>query len=414
MDFGRASSSLASGTRHILYMNHTILAIETSCDETSVAVLRVNKFPDTTEFQTLSHLTLSQATMHAEYGGVYPTMARRDHQVNITALVAECLDIAGLLHTSNERPSDLPRLNYLDREELVRPALTDFVVSHDQPEIDAIAVTVGPGLEPALWVGVSTARALADFWRVPLIPVNHMEGHMLSVIAHGDTFALPHIELPALALLISGAHTEFVEISSVGNYKKIGQTRDDAIGEAFDKVARLMGFAYPGGPKIEALDNEYKAAPTTYDFVLPRPMMYSQDFDFSFSGIKTAVRYLIESLPKPLDEATKRAIAHEFTTAVTEVLVYKTRKAIEEYGCQSLMIGGGVAASTHICSELSHLCESLSVAIYLPNRAMAMDNALMIGVAGALKLLDPQYDIPSVESIQAFGNWHYKHSDVLE
>jgi N6-L-threonylcarbamoyladenine synthase len=157
-----------------------ILAIETSCDETSIAVLKSTQSDSIVSFETLSHITLTQATMHAEYGGVYPNMARREHQANIVALIAEALDKAGLLDPSTAPPPDLPYLNYLEREEDVRPSLTDFVVSHPQPIIDAITVTTGPGLEPALWVGVNVARALADYWNLPLVPVNHMEGHILS------------------------------------------------------------------------------------------------------------------------------------------------------------------------------------------------------------------------------------------
>lgn len=425
-------------------MTKTILAIETSCDETSVAVLESTADNGTVSFRTLSHITLTQATMHAEYGGVYPNMARREHQLNITSIIAEALQKAGVLGVRKDTADNIQSLNYLNREELVLAPLTDFATHHDKPAIDVIAVTTGPGLEPALWVGVNTARALADYWQIPLIPVNHMEGHILSVLARGESFEIPSIPLPALALLISGGHTELVQIDSIGTYTKIGQTRDDAIGEAFDKVARLMGLPYPGGPHISRLAAEheqqisgsslwleggqegvamYSKAPrlTTSpqppssqkgellagnpEIKLPRPMMHSGDLDFSFSGIKTAVRYLVESLPKPLSEETKQVIAHEFETAVTEVIVHKTKKAITEYGLQSLIVAGGVAANTRIRTELTKLCKKLDIQIFLPEGVLAMDNALMIAIAGALKLNDPEFTPPNLDNVVANGNW---------
>lgn len=392
----------------------TLLAIETSCDETSVAILKYIEDDTNTRFETLSHITLTQATMHAEYGGVYPNMARREHQINIVAVIAEALDKAGLLEQSTMPSADLPYLNYLEREPDVRPSLTDFVVCHPQPAINAIAVTTGPGLEPALWVGVNVARALADHWNIPVIPVNHMEGHILSVLAHSDWFHMPEIPLPSMALLISGGHTELVHINGVGDYTKLGQTRDDAIGEAFDKVARMMNLPYPGGPHISKLAAEYRllnndaaiiSATDAPAIKLPRPMIHSGDLDFSFSGIKTATRYLIESLPKPLSPDIMMAIAHEFETAVTDVIVYKTKQAIMHHGIQSLIVAGGVSASAYIRSELTQLCESLSIPIFLPTGILAMDNALMIGIAGVLKLCDPTYTIPDITTIRADGNW---------
>jgi len=392
-------------------MVKTLLAIETSCDETSIAIIRAERLNEVLQFKILSHLILSQAEMHTEYGGVYPNLARREHQNNIISLIAEALDKAELLSPNiNDIKIDPSSLIFLDKEKLVIPAMIDFLASHGQPDIDAIAVTSGPGLEPALWVGINVAKTLANYWNIPLLPINHMEGHIYSVFANGNTFSIPSLNYKALALLISGGHTELVLINNLGEYQKIGQTRDDAVGEAFDKVARLLSLSYPGGPAISKLALQYNSnnCPSE-DFsnkiVLPRPMLHSPDYDFSFAGLKTAVLYLINSLPKPLSEQTKSHIAHEFESAVVEVLTKKTQKAIDEYGINTLIVAGGVANNTKIRESIGALCQKMQIKILLPTKELSMDNALMISLPAMVKFFDPNFIPIEIESIKANGNW---------
>ena len=281
-----------------------------------------------------------------------------------------------------------------------------------------ICITNGPGLEPALWVGVNFARALNLVWGIPIVPVNHMDGHVVSVFAEGDEFEVAPPLFPALALLISGGHTELVVMKSWGEYQKIGHTQDDAVGEAFDKVARLLGLEYPGGPKISryaeafrtrANELEKKAA---YD-LFPRPMKSSGDFHFSFSGLKTAVRYYVEGYADKhggiVDDAAKEMIAFAFEEAVTDVLLYKTKKAIAEHGAKTLIIAGGVAANTYIRSSFQSLLadEYPDVELKIPDLALTGDNSLMIGVAGYFKIKEVEkgaLELPNPDDIRAEGN----------
>ena len=247
-----------------------------------------------------------------------------------------------------------------------------------------IAVTSGPGLEPALWVGVSFAKALAYILNCPVIPVNHMEGHILAAlfdVVEDDKLA--DIAFPAIALLISGGHTELVLMRDWIKYEKIGETRDDAVGEAFDKVARLMGLPYPGGPEIGKLAAEARTASLPpYKEKLPRPMITTPDFDFSFSGLKTAVRYSVEG--ETLTDINKQALARDFEDAVTDVLVKKASGAIDKYVAKTLIIGGGVSANEFIrrSFETTLLSTHPDVEIYCPKRGLSTDNSIMIALAG--------------------------------
>lgn len=382
----------------------TILAIETSCDETSAAVLR---FDETSGiYSVLSHVTLTQIELHIPYGGVYPNLARREHQQNITHVVAETLQKAGLL---------VPAKNILDinkqqlseilvREEILIPILCDFLSQYEKPELDAIAVTVGPGLEPALWVGVNATRALCSTWNMPAIAVNHMEGHIYSVWAIDEQFAEPDVTFPALSLLISGGHTEFISMQKWGQYEYLGGTVDDAIGEAYDKAARMMNLNYPGGPKISKFADEYKKLNETLpeNFILPRPMLHSKDLNFSFSGLKTAVRYMIEKIKneqEALSDLDIMRISYSFESAVIDVLVSKTKKALHETNAQSLIVGGGVAANGNIKRALELLCEQEDVKLFFPTRGLSTDNALMIALAGIQK--NP---VNSLDKLKTNGN----------
>jgi len=258
------------------------------------------------------------------------------------------------------------------------------------PDIDAIAVTHGPGLAPALWVGVNFAQALALAWNKPLIPVNHMEGHIVSSLLIDNK--IENIQLPLLALLISGGHTELVLMRDWLSYKLIGQTRDDAVGEAFDKVARMMDLPYPGGPEISKLAEIARSENLDEVFTLPRPMLDSKDCDFSFAGLKTSVLYTLKDIENVTDE-DKKNIAHSFENAVSEVLQKKTSRAIEEHGVKTLVLGGGVSANHHIrrVFEETVTAKHPDTTLFLPEPKLTTDNAIMIGIAGFYRALRKEF-----------------------
>ena len=288
----------------------------------------------------------------------------------------------------------------------------DFLKS--VPPIDKIAVTEGPGLEPALWVGINFARMLAELWSVPIIPVDHMEGHILGSLlpsdaANGVWQKLYDAPLPAVALLISGGHTELVKVAKLGDYEILGRTKDDAVGEAFDKAARLLGLPYPGGPHLAELSHKAWEEKIPSPVKLPRPMLKSGDLDFSFAGLKTAVLYAVRDAagqnatthPSTTDrfELTddfKKGLAREFEQAVADTLDGKLRMAIERIGAQSVIVGGGVSANHFLRQRFDKTAAEYGIPIFLPSRHISGDNALMIAVAGALhhsNAKTPRYDI---------------------
>ena len=348
-----------------------ILSIETSCDDTGVTMREAKGDIKNASFKILANTSNSQVKIHAPYGGVYPTLAKREHIKNLPILLAEVL-------RKNKKPADM------------------------------IAVTYGPGLEPALWAGIVFAKELAEKWHVPLIPVNHMEGHVLSVFGKSKgKFKIPKIDFPVLSLLVSGGHTELVLSKNWLEYKVVGETLDDAAGEAFDKVARMLGLPYPGGPKISRLAEEQrKKEKQKKDFSLPRPMLHSRNFDFSFSGLKTAVLYLIKKIGK-LDEETKKKIALEFENAVVETLVHKTIKAKEKYKAKTLIIGGGVAGNRHLQREMKKALGK-KVKLIFPEKELTMDNSIMIGMAGYLKFIKNNGKTINGRKIKAEGNLRLK------
>src|SRR3989338_5149547 len=426
-----------------------ILGIETSCDETAISIIESTNGTDIT---VLADKAISQIALHQQYGGVYPNMAKRAHANNLIPVQKKVLAEAAISNPkfksprlrrdfggqgnskqiSNEKIQNLKEI--LNREPELLEQFLQFIPTIEKPPIDAIAVTEGPGLEPCLWTGINLAKALSLVWDIPVVPVNHMEGHIFSAMLRREesskfevrsskknsksepiSYQLKAINYPALALLISGGHTELVLIKNQFDYKIIGQTRDDAAGEAFDKVARLLGLPYPGGPEISRLAEEARVGNSSFikggarvgegggfrnpsahqneplpfikgelRVVLPRPMLHSKDFNFSFSGLKTAVLYLVKKLPELTDDI-KREIALEFENAVTEVLVVKTRKAMEQYGAQALLLGGGVVANTHIRKEFEKLAEESAFSLHIPEKDLTTDNALMIAVAGLLR-----------------------------
>ncbi|HEY6021086.1 MAG TPA: tRNA (adenosine(37)-N6)-threonylcarbamoyltransferase complex transferase subunit TsaD [Candidatus Paceibacterota bacterium] len=346
-----------------------ILAIETSCDETGIALVEGTKVSDGFTFTTLKAKLLSQAALHAEYGGVYPNLAKREHEKNLPILYRE------FAHSSDSGQAD--------------------------DECDAVAVTNGPGLEPALWQGVEFAKRVAKERGVPLLPVNHMEGHLLSsLVQNGE---LKDVQLPVLALLISGGHTEFVVMDEWFTYRVIGQTLDDAVGEAYDKVARMLGLSYPGGPEISKHATRSRARAGVSAIKLPRPMLQSGTCDVSFSGLKTAALYSLRGLE--LTDEQKEDFAAEFEEAVGDVFVAKTRMAIEETGAQTFVIGGGVAANTYLRERLQKLLadEFPNVELRLPELSITGDNAIMIAQCALARALSGKNDAAD-DTLRAIGN----------
>ncbi|MFN3188444.1 MAG: tRNA (adenosine(37)-N6)-threonylcarbamoyltransferase complex transferase subunit TsaD [Candidatus Paceibacteria bacterium] len=364
-----------------------ILAIETSCDETAVSIIEATgEFPTAT-YEILGNALVSQIDIHKEFGGVFPQVAKREHAKALVPMLELALSEAELLEgglASLKNGDEGKVREVLAREDGLAGSLLSWLEKYDLPEINLITVTTGPGLEPALWVGLSFAKALAIITGAHIVPTNHMEGHILASIYNVETDdALAPIQFPALALLISGGHTELVLMPNWGIYEKIGQTRDDAVGEAFDKVARMLGLPYPGGPeigKLAKLAREQNLPP--YKEPLPRPMMHSRDLDFSFSGLKTAVLYAIDGAE--LSPTDISALARDFEDAVTEVIVKKCHIAAETHGIRSLIVGGGVSANPFIRHALTthFLTHFPDCEVYFPNPGLSTDNSIMIALAG--------------------------------
>ena len=403
-----------------------ILAIETSCDETAVAVVEAEGDEKSARFTVLGNALLSQIDIHKEYGGVFPALAKREHAKNLVPLLEAALEEAELLHEDTQAIPDETHdtiTKLLEREPTLDEQLLAFLAETETPDVDAIAVTAGPGLEPALWVGINFAKALSLAWQKPIVAVNHMEGHVLAALtsrnhAAGGTpsgalaartkaksqvmsqesreiLEIQDVSLPVLALLISGGHTELVLMREWLSYELLGQTRDDAVGEAYDKVARMMGLPYPGGPEVSKLSEtlrETESDPVSGNletpFSLPRPMLHDNTCDFSFAGLKTAVLYLLKDRSALADDE-KTQLAYEFENAVVEVLWKKTGRALLDSGAQTLVLGGGVSANTHIRRVFKDKVakEHPGVALFIPPARLTTDNAIMIALAGYYRAL---------------------------
>ncbi len=385
-----------------------ILSIETSADETAVSIVDADGAFPTAKYTLLGNGLRSQTELHAQYGGIFPAMAKREHAKALVPLLTLALEEAELLETTSaqldsELENELKKI--LEREPDLADALVSFLADHALPEIGLVAVTSGPGLEPALWVGVNFAKALGLLMKCPVVPVNHMEGHILASIFDAvEDNELAPVEFPAIALLISGGHTELVLMEEWGSYERIGQTRDDAVGEAFDKVARLMGLPYPGGPEIGRLAAKARAAGLPpFKAKLPRPMLTSGDLDFSFSGLKTAVRYAIEEVE--LSDQDRQALARDFEDAVSEVLLKKTEKAIDTHGAKTLIVGGGVSASARLREVFtnSFIASHPETTVYFPPRELSTDNSIMIALAGHARAAEAR-TAGAISLIKADGN----------
>lgn len=379
----------------ILYTLETmkILAIETSCDETAIAILKAEGGLENPSFEVLGNSLVSQIELHKEFGGVYPNLARREHAKNLVPILLSALGQASLKSNEGSLPDKDTRDkidDLLSKEPELLEKFKKEIFDLKKPEVDCIAVTSGPGLEPALWVGIVFAEALGALWGLPVLPVNHMEGHIYSPLykAHRakEVHEGGHLEFPALALLVSGGHTELVYIKDFGSYEIIGKTRDDAVGEAFDKAARLLGLPYPGGPEISALSEINRARSLAPTFKLPRPMINSDDFDFSYSGLKTAVLYRLKGADINLE--LQEEVSRAFEDAAVEVLISKTKKALSAYDARTLIVAGGVSQNKHLRSELGKLINEFEgIDLLLPENQMTTDNAVMIAIAAYINIL---------------------------
>ncbi len=382
-----------------------LLSIETSCDETAVSLVEITGSFPTATYEVIGNSLFSQIDIHREYGGVFPTLAKREHIATILPMLERALEESKLVsgYTPALTSEEIKKLHeLLNREHGLADQLITFHTTVGKPPIDAIAVTSGPGLEPALWVGVNFAKALSTLWNVPVVPTDHMEGHILASIYDGHHLA--PLRFPALALLVSGGHTELILMREWGKYEKIGQTRDDAVGEAFDKVARLIGLPYPGGPEISKLAKDARQRNLPPFANLPAPMLNSGDLDFSFSGLKTAVRNAVAA--KTLTDDQKTALARDFEDVVVTVLIHKLRQAIEAYTIQSVILGGGVSANSFLreaVAALSDTTEYPDTTIHLPKVGLATDNSIMIALAGHAHLAEA-LSTNALSTLRALGN----------
>ena len=313
-----------------------VLGVESSCDETGLALYD-------TERGLLAHALHSQVAMHEEYGGVVPELASRDHVKRAIPLLEKILFDSGLALSA----------------------------------IDAIAYTQGPGLAGALLVGASIANGLALALGKAVLGVHHLEGHLLSPMLSKNA-----PEFPFVALLVSGGHTQLMRVDDVGEYTLLGETLDDAAGEAFDKSAKLLGLGYPGGPAISRLAEH--GDPSVY--ALPRPMLHSKNLDFSFSGLKTAVLTLVKNHPGELNENDKANIARSFVEAIVDVLVAKCQTALKETKLKRLVIAGGVGANAQLRAALNSAASKKHFQVFYPELELCTDNGAMIAFAGALRL----------------------------
>lgn len=388
-----------------------ILSIETSCDETAASVITIKGSPISPSISVLGNALFSQIKIHEEFGGVFPALAKREHIKNLPPLLYKALKESKLLKTSKEiQISKTQKKNldtFLAREDGASDAIYTLFTHTKKPDIDAIAVTQGPGLEPALWVGINIAVALGKLWNIPVVPVNHMEGHIFSVLFQKTKKVKSGaLKFPILSLLISGGHTELIYSPSLLKYKNLGQTRDDALGEAYDKVARMIGLPYPGGPEIARLaakNRKKKLQSSAWSF--PRPMLYSKDLDFSFSGLKTSVLYATQD--KALADTDKEEIAMEFEDAVTDVILHKTKKALEQFPTRTLIVAGGVAANKHIKKSIEKMAKQFSdVSVFFPLTELSTDNSVMIGIAAFQQIIANPKILKQKTDLKAVGNLH--------
>ena len=354
-----------------------ILAVETSCDETALALVEASGGSKSPKFEILKNVVSSQTKIHAHWGGVVPNLAKREHIKNLPMIFRK---------------------------------IFESKVKSQRLKVDVVAVTVGPGLEPALWTGVNFAKEIHEELttknqklKPKLVGVNHLEGHLYSfLLAKDRSYVLKNIRtiFPAIALIVSGGHTILLKMDSLTKWKKLGETRDDAVGEAFDKVARMLGLPYPGGPEIEKLAARSAVLgkrSASEDYInFPRPMMDQKNYDFSFSGLKTAVLYylrdkyrsdVLKNVRTKIKQKKIADIAASFQKAAIDVLVSKTIRAAREFGARSVILSGGVASNGALRRELKVKCQKLKVNFFAAPKKFNTDNAVMIAVAGYIQYL---------------------------
>lgn len=334
-----------------------VLGIESSCDETGVAIF-------SSRDGLLAHALHSQVVTHREFGGVVPELASRDHVKHIVHLVDEVLAKAGMHKT----------------------------------DIDAIAYTAGPGLVGALLVGSSFAKSLSFALNIPALGVHHLEAHLLAA-----KLDAPELEFPFTALLVSGGHTQLIEARGLGNYHLLGETLDDAVGEAFDKTAKLMGLSYPGGPLLAKLADAADAQDCAEVPAFPRPMLNRPGFDFSFSGLKTHAMMVWRRSPQ--DDQSRASIAKAFQDAVVETLITKCMRALEHTGSQRLVVAGGVGANRALRAALSTEMKACGRQVYFPRPEYCTDNGAMVAYTGCLHLLEDRKQHDSDHAIQVRARW---------
>jgi len=365
-----------------------ILGIETSCDETAISLLEIQG----NKLKVLSNIISSQVKLHAKWGGVVPNLAAREHLKNIIPVLRAAFKKAGV----------------------------------KQSDIDLIATTQGPGLIPALLIGTNVAKTLSYVWRKPLIGIHHIEGHIYAnFVGNFQKNSKPQTTgyelrdlFPILCLVVSGGHTQLVLMKKHLDYEIIGQTLDDAVGEAFDKVARILGLGYPGGPAISQLATEYKTKKmksksyelriVSYKANLPRPMINSKDFNFSFSGLKTAVLYEVKKNPNYKLQITN--YCYEFQQAAIDVLIHKTIKAAEKYNPKTIMLAGGVSANKELREQLGKVIRKKlpGTSYKLPTTNYCTDNATMIAVAGYYRWKN----MSVAQRKKALRNWKTLQADA--
>jgi len=361
----------------------TILGIDTSCDDTCVALIEIKDL----RFKILSNVVSSQVKLHAKYGGVYPSLAKREHQRNLPIVLRRALKKAGFVISNFQFPISKQITN------------SKFKI----PNIDFIGVTVGPGLEPCLWQGVNFAKDLAEKLKKPIIPVNHIEAHILAnFLGENSKFKIQNSELsPAICLVVSGGHTQLILMRDIGKYRLIGETRDDAAGECFDKVARILGLGYPGGPAIAAKSATFNFKSSTFNLRLPRPMIYQKNYDFSFAGLKTAVLYKVKDLRlKIKDKKYIQAMCKEVQQAIIDVLIYKTLRAAKNFKVKSIILGGGVAANDELRRQFALNLKSkiLNLNFLVPPKEYCTDNAAMVAVTAYFHQREATRDFEKIEA----------------
>lgn len=340
-----------------------VLGIETSCDDTGIAIYHTTR-------GLLSHALYSQTAMHSDYGGVVPELASRDHIRRVLPLVKQTLSAAKL-------------------------GLKD---------LNAIAYTQGPGLAGALLVGSSFAAALSFALKIPAIGIHHLEGHLLSPLLSTNAPLFPFV-----ALLVSGGHTQLMEVHGIGQYKLLGETVDDAAGEAFDKTAKLLGLSYPGGPAISKLADKFSKVCKVNNFTFPRPMLHSGNLNFSFSGLKTAVLSL--SNKHEITQEVQAEIAHAFQEAVVDVLTQKSMAALTQTGLNQLVVAGGVGANRQLRKNLSKYAKKIGVTVFYPDLEFCTDNGAMIALAGAMRLQKNSQSPTSSFTVRA--RWNLEEHEML-